>query len=291
MRKALIVVIYILFLTSLTPVAAREAAGSHINPLAALAISWVFDLTDLEAITGGFVTKTPEGICAIEKRFMKDRVELRLQGMAHVAGQDFYRKIKESLKNEKAIILMEGVTDDNDLLETPPDYGAIADNLGLTSQRDHFSPHEMPETVEVIRADLDTSDFSPQTVELLNFVGKVYSKKGIDFANLMLMYLQLSDIERSRIIMRDLISRRNQCLIDHINENLTKTSIVVVPWGAMHLPQIELWARKEGFELKKTSSYLVVAFPEYFKFILRPAKKKSIDARTQEKSLSELLGI
>jgi len=141
-------------------------------------------------------------------------IELRLQGMAHIAGQDFYKKIKESLGSRQAIMLMEGVTDEKDLLETPPDYEGIAGNLGLASQRDHFSPAEMPENVKVIRADLDTSDFKPLTIEILNFIGKIYAKDGINFSNLLMMYIKMSDIETSRAFLGDLISRRNLCLIN-----------------------------------------------------------------------------
>lgn len=262
-----------------------------LSPMAALAVAWIFDMTELEALTGGFVTRTPEGICAVEKRFEMAEKELRLQGMAHIAGQDFYKKIKESLENKQAIMLMEGVTDEKDLLETPPDYEGIADNLGLASQRDHFSPAEMPENVEVIRADLDTSDFKPQTIEILNFLGKVYAKDGINFSNLLMMYLKMSDIETARAFLGDLISRRNLCLIEHIRDSLGKTRLIVVPWGAMHLPQIEKWALKEGFALKTVKKHLVVRFPDYFKFILQPPETGKNAVSPSGKTISELLGI
>ncbi len=291
MRKPTIILALLIMLSAVWPSQATASEEKSLSPLAALAVAWIFDMTELEALTGGFVTRTAEGICAVEKRFEMAEIELRLQGMAHIAGQDFYKKIKESLGSRQAIMLMEGVTDEKDLLETPPDYEGIAGNLGLASQRDHFSPAEMPENVKVIRADLDTSDFKPLTIEILNFIGKVYAKDGINFSNLLMMYIKMSDIETSRAFLGDLISRRNLCLIEHIRDSLGKTRLIVVPWGAMHLPQIEKWAIKEGFALKTVKEHLVVRFPDYFKFILQPPEGGKSSISKSGKTISELLGI
>ncbi|MEW6708367.1 MAG: hypothetical protein AB1403_00965 [Candidatus Riflebacteria bacterium] len=291
MRNSFIAIILTFFISIQCSIAGADPQEKELNPLAALAVALIFDYTELEALTGGFVIRSSEGICAVQKLMVRDGKELRLQGMAHIGGREFYREIKESLKNEQAIMLMEGVTDEKKLLATPPDYDSIAGRLGLASQRDHFSPEKMPETLEIIRADLDTSDFSPPTIEILNFIGKIYSKEGINLSNLLLMYMKLSDLNVSRTFLSDLITRRNQCLIGHIQKNLSRTSIIVVPWGAMHLPQIEKWAVKDGFVLNKTSKHVVMKFPDMVKFFLSPPEAIEKSESKSTRTLQDLLGI
>ncbi|MFZ5950085.1 MAG: hypothetical protein ACOYXC_05245 [Candidatus Rifleibacteriota bacterium] len=291
MRNSYLAVVIVLFVGVHCSSAVAASKEKELNPLAALMVALIFDYTELEALTGGFVVRSSEGICAVQKLFTRNGKELRLQGMAHIGGKEFYQEIKEVLKNEQAVMLMEGVTDEKKLLATPPDYDSVAGHLGLASQRDHFSPENMPETLEIIRADLDTSDFSPQTIEILNFIGKVYSKEGINPGNLLLMYMKLSDVKVSRAFLSDLITRRNQCLIGHILENLPRTSIIVVPWGAMHLPQIEKWAIKEGFVLSRTSKHVVMRFPDMVKFILGPPKPSDKSESESTRTLMDLLGI
>ena len=268
----------------------KPAEKTGVKPLTALAIAFLFDYTELELLTAGFVVRAPEGICAIEKQYEKNGVELRFLGMAHIGGDDFYQDLKKNLAGRPALMLMEGVTDDNDLLKTPPEYGSAANYLGLASQREKFSPAEMPETVEVIRADLDTSDFSADTIEALNFIGQIYSKEGINFSNLLLMYMRMSNPEKARSLMQDLITKRNRCLIEHLRQNLAKNSLIIVPWGAMHLPQIEEWATSEGFVLKEKVSRPVIRFPGYFRYVLPPTAPDHGSYKAR-RSFSELLGI
>lgn len=288
MRKPIIVMALLILLNAVMPCAGAASGEKTLNPLAALAVAWIFDFTELEQLTGGFVVRESLGIFSVEKFYEKDGVELRLLGMAHVAGSDFYQDIKSSLANKPAIMLMEGVTDEKNLLQTPPDYGSVAKNLGLASQRDKFSPEDMPENVDIIRADLDTADFSGETVDILNFIGSIYGKDGINFSRLLMMYMKLADIENSRAFLGDLITKRNQCLLQHIKTSMQGTRLIVVPWGAMHLPQIEKWARAEGFVFKQKKSRPVIRFPEYFKFFLQ---KKTPEDSSNGKTLHELLGI
>lgn len=289
MRKSIIVLALLIVLSTGLPVASVATEEKKtLNPLAALAVAWIFDFTELEQLTGGFVVRESLGIFSIEKFYEKDGIELRLLGMAHVAGSDFYQDIKNSVANQKAIMLMEGVTDDKNLLQTPPDYGSVAKNLGLASQRDKFSPEDMPKNIDIIRADLDTADFSGETVEILNFIGSIYAKDGINFSRLLMMYMKLADIENSRAFLGDLITKRNKCLLQHIKTSMQNTRLIVVPWGAMHLPQIEKWARAEGFVFKQKKSRPVIRFPEYFKYFLQ---KEIPDDSSTGKTLNELLGI
>lgn len=268
------------------------ASGSEksLNPLLAMAIVVVFQAADLEGLTRGYVSLEPTGIFSVEKFFEKNGIELRLLGMAHVAEKGFYQDIKDSLQGKTALMLMEGVTDKGKLLKKPLDYSAFAEKLGVDNQRDKFSPKEMPENVEVIRADLDTSDFSTGTVELLNFAGEIYSGKGFNFGSLLMMYLRLSDVSSSQAFMKDLITKRNECLINHLKENMSRHNLILVPWGALHLPEIEKWAANNGFALKTRKSRTLLRFPHYFKYFL-PEKKENSNSTGSARTLSEILGI
>jgi len=297
MRKIILLLILVLschFLGAAeltTPgTASTASAETAISPLLALSIILIFDVADIEDLTRGYITLGPTGVLSTEKYYEKSGVELRLLGMAHVAEKGFYQKVKDSLHGKPALMLMEGITDEAKLLKNPPDLGAFAEKLGVDSQRDKFSPKEMPDNVEIIRADLDSSDFSAGTVEILNSIGKLYSEKHFNASSLFMMYLKLSDMEVSQSFMKDLLTKRNECLISHLQENLTKHNLILVPWGAMHLPEIEKWVAKNGFTLKDQKSRTILRFPGYFKYFMSRKDPKN-HSLNSGKSLCEVLGI
>ncbi|GAB4276930.1 MAG: hypothetical protein Kow0029_19280 [Candidatus Rifleibacteriota bacterium] len=272
------ILLVILVSASLSPIsvyAETEAQNKEatINPLFALTIVTVFDLADLGRLTGGFIEIGQTGIYSTERSYKKNGVELQLIGMAHVAEKEFYEDIKKSLLGRQALMLMEGVTDENKLLTTPPDYGGLAKKLGGENQKDIFSPKDMPENVKLIRADLDTSDFSQPTIKLLNLAGRVHTKEGFNFSALLMMYFSLTDMDTDKQIMDDLIQKRNACLISHLQKSITSNKLILVPWGALHLPEIEKWALTNGFKLAGQKHRVIFRFPAYFKYLLSDRKE------------------
>lgn len=272
MKKKLLLLVLVLCCSFLSGAEQKIAKVSEtetaINPLLALSLIWIINIADLEDLTRGYISLSPTGILSTEKYYEKNGVELRLLGMAHIAEKGFYQDIKSSLHGKAALMLMEGVTDDGKLLKTPPDYGSIAEKLGVDNQRDKFSPQEMPKNVEIVRADLDTADFSAGTIEILNFIGQLYSREGFNWGNLCMMYLKLTDQEISQSFMKDLIAKRNECLISHLQKNLQKHNLILIPWGALHLPEIEKWVIGQGFNLKEQKSRNILRFPDYFKYFM-----------------------
>ncbi len=294
-KKILLLLVLLNFastVTGLQPLLASEASetGKAVNPLLAIAIVLVFRAADLEALTGGYIALKPTGIHSTEKYFTRNDSELRLLGMSHVAEPGFYQNIKDGLRGKAALMLMEGVSDEKKLLAQPLDYANLAAKLGIDNQRDKFSPKEMPDGVEIVRADLDAADFAPETVDILNSIGKVYAKDGLNMANLLMLYMKLSDSDTSRELMKDLIAKRNHCLIEHLKQNLTTHNLILVPWGALHLPDIEKWVTAEGFALKEQKSRMLLRFPNYFKHLISitGSEKK---AGEPVKTLSEIFGI
>lgn len=294
MRKIVLLLAIVFFCSSLFAVELKNDEMSKtktaIQPLFALGIILIFNVAELEDLTRGYISLNPAGVFSAEKYYEKDGVELRLLGMAHVAEKGFYEDIKNSLRGKPALMLMEGVTDDESLLKTPPDYSSIAKKLGADNQRDKFSPKEMPDNVELIRADLDVSDFSADTVEILNLVGKIYSKEGFSFGTLLMMHLKLSDSNVAQAFMKDLVENRNNCLIGHLQKNLEKHKLILVPWGALHLPGIEKWVQEDGFALKTQKSRAILRFPDYFKYFM-PEKGQKNHSLSPLKTLSEVLGM
>jgi hypothetical protein len=214
----------------------------------------------IESASKGYVSIRSDGIYSTEKSFVKDGVELKLLGMAHVGDARFYDNIKESMAGKPVLMLMEGVSDDADLLETPPDYGFIAENLGVTDQREKFSPEHIPETVKIIRADVDVASFSASTIEALNLAGKLYTKDGFSLATFVEMQTVFSRPGVSQAFVGDLLTKRNSRLLEVLQQNLDEYERIVLPWGAMHLPEIEAWVIANGFVLKDEKARLVYSY-------------------------------
>jgi hypothetical protein len=54
-----------------------------------------------------------------------------------------------------------------------------------------------------------------------------------------------------QVLLDDILHRRNGVLIGHLRRSLARYDTVVVPWGAMHMPEIEREVLKQGFRLDK----------------------------------------
>jgi hypothetical protein len=65
----------------------------------------------LDKQTGGFAHLRPGGLRMTEKIYRLDNKEIRLTGMIHIAGKDYFDRVIESISSERTIILAEGVTD------------------------------------------------------------------------------------------------------------------------------------------------------------------------------------
>ncbi len=149
-----------------------------------LVLGFVSFAGSIEQSTNGYVSLRPDGIYSASRLFEQGDRRVQLIGMAHVGDSEFYEELKKSFAKKPALLLMEGVTDDKELLQNVPDYEFIAKNLGVADQRAGFSPASMPETLEIIRADLDIQDFASSTVKALNLAGKLYSEEGFNLARI-----------------------------------------------------------------------------------------------------------
>jgi hypothetical protein len=202
-----------------------------------------------------FMALRDSGITVQMRKYIRDDGKtIELFPMAHVADANFYRQISHAFPTN-SIILMEGVTDKNHLLANPINYRRMARSLGLTEQHVKFTPGGG----KGVRADVDISSFSTNTLNLLNLVMLIHNK-GLspDTIQKVLLYPQTPALEED--LYDDLLKKRNQHLFDELNVRLTQTDCIVIPWGVAHMPGIARQIQKEGFHPSETNEYMVIRF-------------------------------
>ncbi len=216
--------------------------------LAVAASSWA------HVTTAGFLDLDLQGITLEERRFEKDGRELVLVGMMHIGESEAYDALYESFATESTVVLEEGVTDDAGLLDLPLSYRQLAGSLGLSQQRsvsEYFGGADVPRDSawpHFRHADLDMSDFSPQTIAFLAQMAEVFQASS-PWTAVQLSREISSDAATVSTVLHDIIERRNQRLLEEIVGALPDYDRIIVPWGALHLPFIEAQMIDRGFEL------------------------------------------
>jgi hypothetical protein len=228
--------------------------------------------TQIELLTGGYVRVRPDGIYLIERQFQLGDREVRLAGMMHVARREFYSGVLPPADPaQPSVVLVEGVTDRKRLLGGRTlDYGRLAKLLNVTSQSDSmFSnrvaagigtpqpgggsneqrPRATGAEIEFKHADVDVESFHPQTVAFILAVIAIFQSN--DLRELMGLLSDpsspIANEDAQQQVMEDILFSRNERLVTEIESSLKDYHRVVVPWGAMHLPQVETWLRERNF--------------------------------------------
>lgn len=205
--------------------------------------------------SGGFLAVHPGGMTVQVRRYVRDDGKtIQLIPMAHVAEAEFYRKVSRSFPTN-SIILMEGVTDNRHLITNKVSYKRMARALHLAEQHEEFEPTRGV----LVQADVDTSLFSTNTIDLLNLVMLVHSK-GVNPATVekMLQYSPPPDILEQ--LTGDILRARDRHLSDEIQAWLPQSENIIVPWGVAHMPEIAEEIQKSGFRLHETREYEVIRF-------------------------------
>jgi hypothetical protein len=203
----------------------------------------------------GFLALRPGGLSVQVRKYVRnDGKTIQLVPMAHVGDPDFYRKLTASFPTN-AIVLMEGVTDEQNLLTNKISYKRMAASLGLAEQRQEFKLTG----IEVVPADVDVGQFTTNTLAILNLVMRVHAK-GLDAKTLaeLMQWSPTPEVEAQ--LFDDLLTRRNQHLLGEIQSRLAQPEMLIVPWGAAHMPGIAKEIQKSGFHLDTTQEYFVIRF-------------------------------
>lgn len=203
----------------------------------------------------GFLALRPGGFTVQVRKYVRpDGKMIQLIPMAHVGEADFYRNISQSFPSN-SIILMEGVTDRKNLLTNGISYKRMATSLGLAEQEEEFAPV----WGEMVPADVDTEQFSKNTIDFLNLVMLIHAK-GVnpEMVLKLLQYSQPSQFEQQ--LIDDLLRKRNRHLLDEIQARLPESENIIVPWGVAHMPGIAEEIQKSGFRLDESRDYCVIRF-------------------------------
>ena len=228
--------------------------------------------------TAGFVKLGLDGLYMKEKVYRRDDKTILLTSMIHIADKSYYDSLLSSLALDRTIVLMEGVSDKNNLLTNKFTYQKLADVLGLVSQERttfkgkfiekqaflelHGAPDE-DQAPYLIRADIDISQFKPQTVAFLNALGK-YLFGSESLSTGAKLYSQWAKKNLSggamQTILNDILDKRNREVIRYMKKALLKYDTIVIPWGALHMPGIEAAVKDEGFQLEKVTQRRSIDF-------------------------------
>lgn len=173
----------------------------------------------------GFVALRASGLAVQVRKYVRsDGKRIELVPMAHIADADFYHKISQSFPTN-SIVLLEGVTDEKNLLTNGISYKRMARSLGLVEQRETFKPRG-----ELVRADVDVDQFTTNTINMLNSIMLIHSK-GLNPETIM----QLSQFSvtpaMENEVLYDLLAKRNQHLLQVLRDRLSQADIIIIPWG------------------------------------------------------------
>ncbi len=208
--------------------------------------------------TEHFVSLDLGGIQLADRRYTKGDREIRLVGMMHLGEEDTYREITESFLGGDTIVLEEGVSDDDAVLEEALRYDTLAGRMGLSAQRSltsYLDGYYAAESValdsplrpEIRNADVDSRAFAPATRRVLGHAARVWSDDEPLAAFLQLYGYLLEHPDDADTFFRDIIVLRNEHLIGEMERALGQSRRVIVPWGALHLPGIEAFVLQSGF--------------------------------------------
>ena len=245
-----------------------------ILPIMLLLGSYAFIGQLISSNTAGFVQLKPDGLYLAERIYRQGDQQIRLTGMIHLGEEDFYSHLIDSMGGAHSLILAEGVSDKQGLMEKRFSYGKIADLLGLESQEKMTFPGRIIENLEetettqtdtpdILSADIDLSQFDPRTLDVLNALAKYI----LNSDSLATGYIEFNrwaqenvSNDINQIVMNDLVGKRNRSVVNYLDKALEKYDTVIIPWGALHMKGIEVMVKKRGFQLGKTQQRRSINF-------------------------------
>ena len=205
--------------------------------------------------TAGFMSLRPGGLTVHVKKYVRaDGKVIELFPMAHVADARFYRQVEQTFPTN-SIILLEGVSDDKNLLTNKLSYKRMAKSLGLSEQKAEFAP----DRGKAVRADVDVSQFTQGTIDCLNLVSLAHAK-GLNSQILQQLLANPMTPGFEETLFHDILTKRNEHLLGEIQSRLAQSDNIMVPWGAAHMPWISSEIQKSGFRPTESHEYSLIRF-------------------------------
>ena len=206
-------------------------------------------------LTGGFLMLHPNRLTVQVRKYTRhDGKTILLVPMAHIGEADFYQTLSHSFPTN-SVVLMEGVSDDRNLLTNNISYQRMAAKLGLAEQQKEFKP----EAVEIVTADVDVSQFTTNTIGVLNLAMLIHTK-GLNARTLPLLLGVSGPPNLQDELLDDLLNKRNQRVLQEIHARLAGSRPLIVPWGVAHMPGIAKAITGDGFQVTETREFTVIRF-------------------------------
>lgn len=213
----------------------------------------------------GFVRLTPEGIAFAHKTYTLGDDTLHLIGMVHIGEDAAYDELFAGVP-EGALALTEGVSDEQGLLTAPGDaYNRAASAIGLSVQE----PIDQLAPVTDRNADVDVSTFDPVSIELLNVALGIYARPD-DLEAGLTDYLDFWSEHRTDAqeitdqLFADILTARNEHLLEEVEVARQETDQIVLPWGALHLIGISEQLEDDGWTLQETRRVVIIRWSTLF---------------------------
>jgi hypothetical protein len=250
-------------------------------PIALLLVSLSVVNAYMTEYTSGFMRLGPGGLSMTERIYERDNRTIRLAAMIHIGSREYFRSVAESVTAGRTIVLAEGVSDDSKLLKNGLDYGKVAGLIGLASQdkmlfkgnlidEDDLASDASDSEIEqqdqqpdILRADVDLSTLRPQTITFLDAISRHMRENESALRG----FLALNKWAEKNIspdmyatIMDDILHHRNMVVLGHLDKALTRYETVVIPWGALHMKELESEILKRGFVKKEEKQRTSIDF-------------------------------
>ena len=130
----------------------------------------------------------------------------------------------------------------------------LATALGLGSQAESSFTEQAAKglsgegELEYRHADIDFDDLDPRTVRWLDALAGLLNSR--DFREVVQRYEAAQPTLESNmeIVMADILHKRNRHLLEAMRSALEDHPVIIVPWGAMHMPELQREILQWGFE-------------------------------------------
>lgn len=250
----------------------------------------------IELQTGGYVDFTSSGINLRETVLEKDGKTVRLVAMMHIGESRYYEEFYRSVPDD-ALIIEEGVSDREGKLAGQFSYRRLARVLGL-EQQPRFrssagadaddavgsdapapsSPQGMPQGSEldkaridtgpgpdVLNPDVDVSEFDETTIAFLLEASNIYqSDSAFEAFQRLISFMAEAKPEQTEKFLDDVVYKRNARVIAALDQNLASYDVIVVPWGALHMPGLQEKIEQRGFKITSSRTIPLARYETIF---------------------------
>jgi hypothetical protein len=232
-----------------------------ITPLATGAYLVAMIPLAVESGTGGFLRVASDGVYAQTRVYRRDDRLVYLTGMIHVGDREFYESVFNDLADDNPTILLEGVTDDQGLLDDGFSYRAVASIFDLEAQGQAGGGSPLP--YPSVWADLDVSELLPETRAFLNRLTAVLANETLEaFLSALLIEFasEQPSLEVLHRISYDINERRSAHAIGVLERELDESPTILMAWGALHMPAFVEAVEALGFDWVDSRDRRAIAF-------------------------------